>query len=96
MTKLYLLGLIFFCGQAQADLEHIAGQGMVPGLQKLNISRGCFAKIATLGCGHPRDDHEFFITCLDDKRDKLSSNCLSFFNRLYGKKKLSELHEHSN
>jgi hypothetical protein len=70
-----------------ADMEHIEGQGQAPSKQRMKFSRACFAEMEELSCGHPREDQEFFTSCLDEKHDSLSLNCQSFFERLYGKRK---------
>lgn len=67
-------------------MEHRDGQGERPSLQRLSMTRGCFSKMRQLGCGHPREDLEFFKGCLDQNRDQLSLECSLFFNRLYQKK----------
>lgn len=87
MKKYLLTGALLFSFVALADLEHIPGQGASPSKQKLSLSRGCFDEIDNKGCGRPGDDHEVFIACLDENKDDLSTNCQSFFERLYGKRK---------
>jgi hypothetical protein len=86
--KIYLvLGSWLFSYVASADLEHIRGQGQSPSGQKLSLSRGCFEQMENKGCGSPGKDHAFFIACLDDETDKITNDCQSFFERLYGKRK---------
>jgi hypothetical protein len=86
--KRSMLALVFiFSLSAHADLEHKPGQGEMPLRQKLSVSHGCFNEIDTIGCGHPRDDQEFFIGCLQDHKDELTPSCQTFFERLYGNKK---------
>lgn len=87
MKRSMLILLILGTLSAHADLEHKPGQGAMPLQQKLTVSHSCFKEIDSLGCGHPRDDQEFFIGCLDDKRDELTPSCQKFFEKLYGKKK---------
>ena len=71
--KLALVSLIIVISfSAHADLEHKQGQGALPERQKLSNAHNCFAEIDLKGCGHPRDDQEFFIACLDDNKDKLT------------------------
>lgn len=85
--KIYLLiGTLITSSFSYADLEHKTGQGANPSQEKLSLSRGCFEEIEDQGCGHPRDDHEIFIACLDENKTKLSTSCLSFFETLYGKR----------
>ncbi len=85
--KIFLLtGTLLFSSFSKADLEHKTGQGANPSQEKLSLSRGCFEEIDVFGCGHPRDDHEVFIACLDENKKKLSASCLSFFETLYGKR----------
>ena len=86
--KIYLLvGALIFSSVALADLEHTPGQGESPSKQKLSLSRGCFNEIDNKGCGRPGEDHEVFIACLDENKKNLSTNCQSFVERLYGKRK---------
>lgn len=87
MKKIILVAFLILSTSAFADMEHRTGQGEKPSAKRLSVARGCFDEIDTLGCGHPRDDHDVFIGCLDDKREDLSPNCQSFFERLYGKRK---------
>lgn len=87
MKRYLLIGSLVFSAFAFADLEHKTGQGEKPSTQKLSLSRGCFSQIEEFGCGHPANDHEIFITCLDENRENLSTDCRSFFERLYGKRK---------
>ncbi len=87
MKRSMLVAVIFISFTAYADLEHKEGQGTMPKSQKLSISRSCFKEIDHIGCGHPRDDQEFFTSCLDEKKDELNPSCQVFFEKLYGKKK---------
>lgn len=89
MKRLMLVVLFFGTLSAHADLEHIPGQGAMPKSQKLSAARSCFHEIDNMGCGHPRDDQEFFNGCLEEKRDELTLSCQAFFEKLYGKKKSS-------
>lgn len=82
-----LVAVFFISLSVHADLEHKEGQGSMPKAQKLSVSRSCFKEIDHIGCGHPRDDQEFFMSCLDEKKDELNPSCQSFFEKLYGKKK---------
>lgn len=77
---------IFISINSYGDMEHKPGQGIQPSAEKLSLSRGCFKEMRYLGCGHPREDHGYFIACLANNRDQLSNNCQSFFQRLYEKK----------
>jgi hypothetical protein len=81
------VSLLVFSMSAMADIEHKPGMEGHPSQQKLSIARTCFKEIDNKGCGHPRDDQEFFISCLDETRDELTLSCQSFFQKLYGKKK---------
>lgn len=87
MKIILLTGTLLFSSFSYADLEHKTGQGANPSQEKLSLSRGCFEEIDEQGCGHPRDDHEVFITCLDENKNKLSTSCAEFFENLYGKRK---------
>lgn len=89
MKRFLFILLFVFSSSAFADLEHVEGQGMAPTRQKLSSARGCFQEINHKGCGHPREDQEFFIACLDENKDSLSPSCKSFFETLYGKRKSS-------
>jgi hypothetical protein len=86
MKKIFILLILLLSSIVQADMEHKLGQGALPSPQKLSIARGCFKEIDEQGCGHPKENHEFFISCLEVKGNNLSSNCITFFNRLYGKR----------
>jgi hypothetical protein len=86
-SKSVIVLALIFSSSAFSNLEHIEGQGSSPLKIKLNHSRGCFQDMAELGCGHPRDGHDSFVTCLNEKRTHLSSTCEAFFERLYGKQK---------
>lgn len=86
MRIILLISSLFFTSLAWGDLEHRHGQGERPSAQKLSLSRGCFKEINDLGCGHPAEDHEVFISCLDEGREKLSNSCQIFFERLYGRR----------
>ena len=79
--------LLLFISLSHAHLEHKPGQGMIVDEKRLSKARGCFTDIKLLGCGHPREDIDFFKSCLDEKSDQLTSDCQNFFQRLYGKKK---------
>jgi hypothetical protein len=48
--------------------------------------RGCFKEIEALGCGHPREDHEYFVNCYRSNVRMLSPACQSFFDTLYGQR----------
>lgn len=87
MKHSIFVAVIFLSLSAHADLEHKEGLGTMPKTQKLSISRSCFKEIDDIGCGHPRDDQEFFISCLQENKDELNPSCQSFFEKLYGKKK---------
>lgn len=87
MKRYLLIGSLVFSTFALADLEHTRGQGETPSAEKLSLSRGCFSHIEEFGCGHPANDHEIFIGCLDENRKNLSTDCQSFFERLYGRRK---------
>lgn len=89
MNRYMLSLLLLFSFSAFADLEHVEGQGAAPSRQKLTSARGCFQEIRNLGCGHPREDQDFFIGCLEENKDSLSPSCKSFFEVLYGKRKSS-------
>lgn len=89
MKQKFFILIILFSTNVLADLEHIEGQGLAPSRQKLSSSRGCFQEIRNFGCGHPREDQEFFIGCLEENKDSLSLSCKSFFETLYGKRKSS-------
>lgn len=83
--KKIIIGLsVLFSIAAHADMEHKSGQGEQPSLQKMTLSRGCFTEADQLGCGHPREDHEYFIACVQDNRNQLSISCQHFFKKLYG------------
>lgn len=86
MLKLTILFLSFFAFEATADLEHKPGQGGQPLAKKLTLSRGCFHEMENLGCGHPREDQGYFVSCLVDKPGQLTPNCQKFFTKLYGTK----------
>lgn len=86
--KCSMLVLVFlFSYSAYADLEHKPGMGTMPQKQKLSTAHACFDEIDHKGCGHPRDDQEFFIGCLDEYKTELTPSCQAFFDKLYGKKK---------
>lgn len=87
MKRTMLVSVFLFSLSAHADLEHKAGMGTMPQKQKLSVAHACFNEIDNIGCGHPRDDQEFFISCLDEKKDELTPSCQTFFQKLYGKKK---------
>lgn len=87
MKSLVFTLFLFISLSAMADLEHKEGMGAPPLKQKLSIARGCFKEINELGCGHPRDDQEFFIGCLEESKDDLTPSCQGFFEKLYGKRK---------
>ena len=87
MKRSMLVLVFLFSLSAQADLEHKPGMGSMPQKQKLSVAHACFNEIDHKGCGHPRDDQEFFIGCLDDNKDGLTPSCQTFFQKLYGKKK---------
>jgi len=82
-----LIIFLLFSLSALADLEHKTGMGALPQKQKLSEAHACFDEIDHIGCGHPRDDQEFFIGCLDENKDELTPSCRSFFQKIYGKKK---------
>lgn len=86
MKATLLISSLLFSTFLMADMEHKPGIGAVPVRQKLTKQRGCFQEIRNLGCGHPREDQTFFNTCLSEKSDQLSSECLTFFEKLYGKR----------
>ena len=71
-----------------ADQEHRTGQEARPSSKEFSFSRGCFQEISKLGCGHPREDQELFNLCLSDKILEVSHSCQSFFEKLYGKRRL--------
>lgn len=86
--KCSILVLLFFGSlSVWAEMEHVPGIGSVPEKQKLSSARACFREIDDKGCGHPRDDQEFFISCLDENKNNLTPSCKSFFHTLYGKRK---------
>ncbi len=87
MKRLILVAVLIHTFSAQADMEHKSGLGTMPAKQSLTSSRACFQEIDNKGCGHPRDDQEFFIACLDENKNSLTQSCRSFFDTLYGKKK---------
>jgi hypothetical protein len=89
MKRYGLLLIMAISFSAFADLEHVEGMGSAPSKQKLSSSRGCFQEIRNLGCGHPREDQDFFTGCLEENKDSLSPSCKSFFEILYGKRKSS-------
>jgi len=91
MKKLCFIISFLFTTNLLADLEHIAGQGASPGTKNLTLAQGCFIEISEQGCGHPRDDREIFVTCVNDKMDHLTPSCQSFFTKLYGKRESSGL-----
>lgn len=84
--KFALLIILFSSQLVFADLEHKDGQGTLPEAQKLTLSRGCFKEIKSQGCGHPRENQDFFSFCLQLKLEALSSDCQGFFTKLYGKR----------
>ncbi|MCM2349000.1 MAG: hypothetical protein NDI69_03200 [Bacteriovoracaceae bacterium] len=84
MRKIIIVLSVIFSFSTLADMEHRAGQGGQPSLQRLTLSRGCFNEADQLGCGHPREDHEYFIACTQDNRKQLSISCQHFFEKLYG------------
>ena len=87
MKCLILILLFLLSHSAMADLEHKEGQGMMPNKQRLTTAHTCFQEIDNMGCGHPRNDQEFFIGCLEENKDKLTLSCQKFFQKLYGRKK---------
>lgn len=82
-----LIFTLIFSNLTLADLEHRPGQGTLPKREKLSTAHGCFREIDELGCGHPRDDQEFFISCVHDKQDDLTPSCKPFFETKYGRRK---------
>ena len=86
MGRAFVIFLLLTSYSAMANLEHTEGQGSGPSDKKLTHSRACFQEIVDQGCSHPREDRELFNNCLADKITTLSSECQTFFQRLYGKR----------
>lgn len=84
--KLFVMTALLFSFFAHADLEHREGQESKPTVENLSRSRGCFKEIKEQGCGHPRENQDFFSFCLQLKLESLTSDCQGFFSKLYGKR----------
>lgn len=76
---------LFFSFAANADLTYQRGQEGHPTKTELDLSRKCFDEMTFIGCGHPREDQEFFQNCHRDHKEDLSITCRTFFEELYGK-----------
>lgn len=83
MKKFILLVTLIFSSLTMAHLEHKSGEGEKPKQQQLKDSRGCLKQMEMLGCGHPLEEHDHFVNCLETKQEFLSHDCKILFERLY-------------
>jgi hypothetical protein len=56
-----------------------------PSEKSISTARSCFKELETLGCGHPREDQEYFVNCYRSNVQMISIDCQSFFETLYGR-----------
>lgn len=82
LFRTFLFALVL-SPQAWADMDHKEGVGVSPGDSKINSNRACFQEAAALGCGHPRDDRDRFVTCLGDTNAELTASCRTMLTKLY-------------
>lgn len=85
MVKAIAVGLALFTFGAFANIEHEPLMATVPSDAQVQKSRSCFQELQNLGCGHPRDDRDQFISCMRNTYNSLSTDCQSMMKRLYGK-----------
>lgn len=87
MKKYIVMTGLLLSMSAMATLEHTPGVDASPSEEKLSTSRACFQELEVLGCGDPAEDMVHFRQCLDDTHTRLSKDCSSLMQRLFGPRK---------
>jgi hypothetical protein len=82
LLRMFLIALVL-SPHAWADIDHKASDSDAPDAARISSNRACFQEAQALGCGHPRDDQESFVTCLGDRKDDLTAGCRTMLGKLY-------------
>ena len=83
MKKIFLAMSFIFSLSAFASIEAGPLSSDEPTAKEISIARGCFEQLEIEGCGHPRDNHEQFRSCLRNVISTMTITCQKKMLELY-------------